>query len=75
MKCDQEYIGEDNAATWDNVSLLKLNEQGALQMLVLQHVLTNVINGREQRKKKLSVFLVRIWVFVSSFCKKKKKIR
>lgn len=46
MKCDHEYIGEDNEATWDNVSILKLNEQGALQMLVLQYVLTNVINGR-----------------------------
>lgn len=36
MKCDHEFIGKGNGATGDKVSILKLNEHGALQILVLQ---------------------------------------
>lgn len=37
MKYHHEYNGEDNEATWDDVAILKLNENGELQILVLQY--------------------------------------
>ena len=58
MKHNREYDGEDEEATWDNVSILKLNEPRELQILVLQ----------EDVKKKKSMCLVRTWVlFVCLF--------
>lgn len=46
MKHNREYNGEDEEATWDNVSILKLNEPRELQILVLQE---------DVKKKKIHV--------------------
>lgn len=56
MKYNYEYNGEDNEVTWDNVSILRMSENGELQILVLQYVLISIMNGREYEEiEKISV--------------------